>query len=653
MKSPAELKKLEPDSSDVFKKGFIERYAERPKELENICLADFVASYTYRGKGNAVDEENELEDHVIEEIIEDTEQNEIKKSFKIAGGTLTLRKQPKVIRFCKYDLHKDASNFFRERIMLFKPWRNELEEVENINYEDTFMANKELIEENGKKYIAIDLDINEIVKEIEIQRATEENDETDNDNLVSDRDAPETLNVYDFDDNVIQPNVMFELGQENPASIGETKRYTVPDQLPEAEFYSLCDSLNEKQKDYLMHVLNAFKSNELPLYHFISGGAGVGKSRLIKAIFQALIRLYRSEPGPVDSPEILIVAYTGKAAHNVNGITAHHAFSLAMVEGGNYSVSKGLGAEALNSLRVKLSKLKLVIIDEISMLGANTFERINDRLRQVFRPASNQIFGGKSIIAFGDFQQLKPVKDRYVFETGRGDMKELAVPLWRSFKMFELTEIMRQKDDFDFAQALSRLAIGEMTDKDVQMFRSRLFTEATLPEEGRNAIRLTWKNVDVQAYNNSRLNHLKSLDESKKQIVFEAMDSIICAFTETDKKQALHNLKNSTTDKTQGLPSSLVLQIGARYMVTSNIDVSDGLFNGATGVLKFIEFEKGSAKSVFLEFDDSTIGKKTRSIYHEKYKHTSAIQNNWTPIQRIKLTFQITKKASVRVSSFS
>lgn len=241
--------------------------------------------------------------------------------------------------------------------------------------------------------------------------------------------------ICDYDENIFQPNVMFEMGQDNP-SVNESKRFTVPELLLDREYYDLCDSLNAKQKDYLMHVLNLFKLKETPFYHFISGGAGVGKSRLIKAVFQTVTRLFRSEPGSVDAPEVLIVAYTGKAAHNVNGMTAHTTFSLTMVDGigGTF---KGLGPEALNTLRVKLPNLKLIIIDEVSLMGLTTFEKINHRLRQIFRPTGDKIFGGRPMIVFGDFNQLRPVRDQYVFETGKGELKNVVGASFRCLNLLK------------------------------------------------------------------------------------------------------------------------------------------------------------------------------------------------------------------------
>jgi nucleoside-triphosphatase THEP1 len=397
----------------------------------------------------------------------------------------------------------------------------------------------------------------------------------------------------------MQPNAMFEMGLEDThAPPIEKNKITVPDMVSDREYYELVNSLNTKQHDHLMHVLNAFKLRDLPLYHFVSGEAGVGKSRLIKALYQSLMRHFNREPGPVDTPEILITAYTGKAAHNVNGLTAHAAFSLIMVEPGNKK-SDSISPEALNTLRVKLKNLKLIIIDEISMMGISTFEKINRRLMQVFQ--SKKEFGGVSVITFGDFQQLRPVQDNYIFASAKNIVDGLfGNPLWDKFKHFELTEIMRQRDDLTFAQLLGRLAKGALTQCDIDLIKSRIFVEhphqlkpgdRLLPEEGKKSCRLMWRNEDVEEHNIRRIQELRGPNSTA--ITYRAVDKITGASSEVEKRQVRHNLQNLSYRQTQGLPSELVLQTGVKYMITTNIDVADGLYNGGVGELMFMEFRGG------------------------------------------------------------
>lgn len=92
--------------------------------------------------------------------------------------------------------------------------------------------------------------------------------------------------------------------------------------MPKPAYRTLVRSLNIEQKHFFYHILHWFKTRDEPLYNFLTGGAGVGKSVLVKAIYQALIRCLNSEQDcNPDDVKVLLCAPTGKAAHNINGST--------------------------------------------------------------------------------------------------------------------------------------------------------------------------------------------------------------------------------------------------------------------------------------------------------------------------------------------
>ena len=77
-------------------------------------------------------------------------------------------------------------------------------------------------------------------------------------------------------------------------------------------------------------------------------------------------------------------------------------------------------------------------------------------------------FGGISIVCVGDLFQLQPVMQQYIFMDLTSDHELLATNLRKeSFMIFELTEIMEQKEDKKFAQLLNLLCIGEHTAADI------------------------------------------------------------------------------------------------------------------------------------------------------------------------------------------
>ena len=108
-------------------------------------------------------------------------------------------------------------------------------------------------------------------------------------------------------------------------------------------------------------------------------------------------------------------------------------------------------------MRCELGAWKLVLLDEVSMVGNSMFTvQLNDRLKDL--KGSKDDFGGVSIITLSDLFQLKPAMDGYMFSDVQcSNTYNILVPnLWRKyFKMFELDEIMRQREIKMFAEILN------------------------------------------------------------------------------------------------------------------------------------------------------------------------------------------------------
>ena len=105
-----------------------------------------------------------------------------------------------------------------------------------------------------------------------------------------------------------------------------------------------------------------------------------------------------------DDIRILLCAYMGFAAFNISGQTICSAFHKKMYQGTNL-----ISADELNTFRIKYRHLKVVIINEISMVGNITLSFRDKRLQQLTEKKA--VFGGLSVIAFGYLYQLKPGND--------------------------------------------------------------------------------------------------------------------------------------------------------------------------------------------------------------------------------------------------
>ena len=177
--------------------------------------------------------------------------------------------------------------------------------------------------------------------------------------------------------------------------------------MQDDDYRSMVQTLNKKPKEFFAHALHLIKTSDKPFYCFLSGGGGVGKSRLTKSICQAALKYYNSHQGEdFHQVNILLLAPTGKDAFLIKGNTIHSAFAVPASQSlKNY---KQLDSSRLNTLRSLLDSVKLILLDEISMVGNYMFTvQINNC--QKYIKGSQENFGVVSIIAIGDLFQLQPV----------------------------------------------------------------------------------------------------------------------------------------------------------------------------------------------------------------------------------------------------
>ena len=83
---------------------------------------------------------------------------------------------------------------------------------------------------------------------------------------------------------------------------------------PDEEYLRLLRSLNLRQREFFNHIVHWIKRKDEPVYAFLTEGAGVGKSVVIRALYQSFVQNFESERrGNPDDIRILLCAYMGFA----------------------------------------------------------------------------------------------------------------------------------------------------------------------------------------------------------------------------------------------------------------------------------------------------------------------------------------------------
>ena len=182
------------------------------------------------------------------------------------------------------------------------------------------------------------------------------------------------------------------------------------------------------------------------------------------------------------APHMLFTAPTGAAALHVGGATVHVAFNVrkrrvphdvatvqaARVEAEDDQGEEG-GAHATGvlrevvvltpRLREVLRRLRVLAIDEISMLSAAVLDALDAAFRTA-RGRPDAPFGGVQLVLVGDFCQLAPVCGEYAFRARAWKALE------GQMRVVSLTEVMRQ-ESAEFVHLLHRARFGKLTTDDV------------------------------------------------------------------------------------------------------------------------------------------------------------------------------------------
>ncbi|WP_286842898.1 MULTISPECIES: helix-turn-helix domain-containing protein [Sphingobacterium] len=324
---------------------------------------------------------------------------------------------------------------------------------------------------------------------------------------------------------------------------------------------------------------------------FITGKAGTGKTTFLKYIREHSYK------------KMAITAPTGVAAMNAGGTTLHSLFWLPFgtfiedyelrwdeQDSHIYNKSRLFSTIKLTKQRrAILQELELLVIDEVSMVRADTLDAINVILQSVRRDM--RPFGGLQVLFIGDLYQLPPVvkdaewnvlRDHYssVFFFNAKILRD------NPLVMLELNKIYRQQDE-GFISILNAIRNNQCT-SDMLTTLNGYYQQDFVPNEEDQYITLTSHNRNADEINGAKLASLSGKMLNLKAVV-----------------------KDDFAQGSYPAEETLSLKIGAQVMFIRN-DSGDErkYYNGKIGTVKDIDTVQGTVTVTFPDGSESVTVKR-------------------------------------------
>ena len=302
---------------------------------------------------------------------------------------------------------------------------------------------------------------------------------------------------------------------------------------------------------------------------FLTGKAGTGKTTFLRRLKEDC------------SKQMVVVAPTGVAAINAEGVTIHSLFQLPPqlflpTDEARRQLFSEMQMRA-NKQRV-LRNLELLVIDEVSMVRADLLDTIDAVLRH-YKHRPTIPFGGVQLLVIGDLFQLSPVV--------REEEWRLLQPFYdgpyffqaRVFRelqpvYIEFEHVYRQTN-LEFLSILNEVRNNILTTESLRILNSRY-----VPDFKSNShITLSTHNSKVDAINQREMDALKG-----REYTYNA------------------TITDTFPESMYPIDEQLVLKVGARVMFIKNDSSSEKLYyNGKLGVVTSL-----SKQAINVLCDDGT-----------------------------------------------
>lgn len=288
---------------------------------------------------------------------------------------------------------------------------------------------------------------------------------------------------------------------------------------------------------------------------FITGPGGVGKGEIIRYYKRICLQT------------IAVTSMTGVSALLIEGNTLHSWAGIGL--GTKTVIELVKKIKGSNALRNRWKNVKVLVIDEISMMSPLLFEKLEEIARIV--RGNDEPFGGIQLILSGDFAQLRPIdSDKYCFESER----------WSVCidEIVYLQEIIRQTDPI-FQNCLNEIRLGIITDDTINILQSRVKAKLkVLP--GLRPTRLYSKRLDVNTINEYELSKISDPvhEYDDKVVIIPNKNKAI--------SQQYRQFLIDKIHKSCRVLSKLRLAKNAQVMLLTNLDQDANLVNGSRGVVE-------------------------------------------------------------------
>ena len=417
LKSAQELSELS-ESESVFHKSLHDYYMARPLDSDdddtdwtNMCLAKFVANYDV-----------------------DYSKPPGKNSIKLRNkkGYIKRRSKECVIRY--FLKHENKEEYYRALCVLFLPFRNEMEEIHSHDVESLYAEHQEDIDEL-RRYFEKNVEVLEMLRKKEAEKPQHE--ETDDEDEFVDDETTDKADIEDFINSA-----------RNEAKQALHRYNEGVDRMSNNEFLEKVSKLNSQQakifNDFCERIQLSFQESD-PFYLYIKGEAGTGKSFLLRLMIEFVNRLPKSSGQELDKPVSLTIAPTGVAAYLVNGVTIESGLGM-MPQQNSWRYYQNRNSSATSNLRFLYQDLRVIFLDEVSMVSSDKLTIMNFRLQEIL--GNTEFMGGVSVVCTGDFGQLPPVKGGMIWNNSNIDNRlDISPNHWNeNFTITHLTEKMRSKD---------------------------------------------------------------------------------------------------------------------------------------------------------------------------------------------------------------